>query len=182
MTKNICVYSSSSSSLSNEFFHSAQELGEIIGEKNYNLIYGGGNIGLMGILAQSVHRSGGRVIGVIPEFLKDKELAYTAADELIVTKDMRERKQEMEERADAFISMPGGFGTLEEIFEILTLKQLKITDKPIIFINTNGFYDRLMHMFEHLYNENFVKEDCRKLYFVASNAREAISYIESYEV
>src|SRR5574342_1015899 len=170
MTKTICVYCSSSEALEPSYYEAAKEFGALIARHNYTLIYGGGRIGLMGALARAVYQHGGRVVGVIPQSLKEKELAYDACDELIVTKDLRERKAIMEARADAFVALPGGFGTLEEFFEILTLKQLQLHVKPIILLNTNAFYDHVTRLCEHIYRERFAKPDSRQLYHIAPNA------------
>jgi uncharacterized protein (TIGR00730 family) len=181
MSKRICVYSSSSNLIPEIYINEARELGRCIVEYDYDLIYGGGNVGLMAALAGAVHENAGRVIGVIPESLKEKELAYEEADELIVTKTMRERKEIMEASADAFIALPGGFGTLEEILEIITLKQLKYHNKPVVFINTNDFYWKLFELFNIFYAENFVQGECEQLYYIALDAEEALSYIDLYD-
>lgn len=181
MKKTICVYSSSSDAVSEQYFEAARELGGLIGERQYTMIYGAGNIGLMGRLAQAVHQHGGKVIGVITEYLNNFGLAYEAADEIIVTTGMRERKAVMEQRADAFIALPGGFGTLEEMLEVLTLKQLQLHRKPIVFINTLNFYEKLFQLFEHMFRESFAKKDQRKLYAIVPNAKEALAYIETYQ-
>jgi len=180
MLKSVCVFSSSSDNVSSKFFEVADELGAKLAQKGFVLVHGGGKTGLMGALARSVHANGGKVIGVIPEQLRTHELAYEAADELIVTKDMRERKTIMEKRADIFVGLPGGFGTLEEILEILTLKQLRFHDKPIVLINTNNFYDHLINLFEHIYEQQFAHPEHRKLYHIASDINGAFSYIEAY--
>jgi uncharacterized protein (TIGR00730 family) len=180
MQKAICVFSSSSDVISSLYFDAAIELGYLIAKRDYILVNGGADVGLMGALAQSVQKNGGKVIGVIPKLIYDKGIAYESADELIVTKDMRERKALMEEKADIFIALPGGFGTLEEILEILTFKQLRLHDKPIIFLNTNGFYNHLINHFEKLYNEKISKPDYRKLYCVAPNVKSIFSYIDEY--
>lgn len=181
MSKSICVYCSSSDAVSPAFFEAAVELGAVMAASDCALIYGGGDIGLMGALARSVHRYSGRVVGVIPEFLRLPGISYEGADELLVTADMRERKALMEARADAFIALPGGFGTLEEILEIITLKQLKVHDKPVVILNISGFYDGLINVFEHMFAEHFTKEKYRDLYFIAQDVGEAMSYIETYE-
>jgi cytokinin riboside 5'-monophosphate phosphoribohydrolase len=181
MGKTICVYSSSSDAVSEHYFEAARELGSLIGERQYTMIYGAGNIGLMGRMALAVHQHGGKVVGVIPEFLNNFGLAYEAADEIIITTGMRERKAVMEQRADAFIALPGGFGTLEEMLEVITLKQLQLHRKPIVFINTLNFYEKLFQQFEHLFRESFAKEDQRKLYAIVPNAKEALAYIDTYQ-
>ena len=181
MSQTICVYCSSSEALDPSYYQAAQELGMLMARQNFALVYGGGRIGLMGALARAVHQHGGKIIGVIPKSLKEKELAYEACDELIVTKDLRDRKAIMETRADAFVALPGGFGTLEEIFEILTLKQLQFHLKPIVLVNTNGFYDRFSRLCEHIYQERFAKPDSRLLYHIAANAANVFSHLETYQ-
>lgn len=178
MPRSICVFSSSSDEISDIFFKAAEELGKAIAEKNFTLVYGGGNNGLMGALALSVHKHKGKVIGVIPEYLKSKGYAYSPADELIVTKDLRERKTFMEDRSDAFLTLPGGFGTLEELAEVLALKQLKQHTKPIVILNINGFYDQLLLFFEEIYKGRFTSEKNRKLYHVATDIEGAFKYLE----
>ncbi len=181
LAKSICVYCSSSNAISDEFFAVAVELGKMIAKDGYSLIYGGGDIGLMGAVARSVHEYDGHVVGVIPEFLRRPGICNEGCDELIVTPDMRERKSVMEARANAFIALPGGFGTLEEMLEIITLKQLKVLNKPIVFLNTNGFYDGLNTMFEHIFKHRFAKPDYRQLYHFAPNVADAMKHIENYQ-
>lgn len=179
MNRSICVFCSSSNNVKTCFFEEAKELGEIIAGKGYTLVYGGAEVGLMGTLAKSVHANGGEVVGVIPSKLKDKEVAYVKADELVVTKDMRDRKTIMEERSDAFIALPGGFGTLEEIFEIMTLRMLKYHSKPIIIVNSNNFYDLLIKLLDYIISEQFAKPTSTQHYKIVANPEEAISYIEN---
>jgi uncharacterized protein (TIGR00730 family) len=181
MQQTICVFCSSSDAVDSIFFETATELGAVIGQRNFDLIYGGAQIGLMGALARATHQNGGKVVGVIPEPLRwVKGIAYEAADELVVTRDLRERKAVMEARADAFVSLPGGFGTLEELLEILTLKQLGLHAKPVVLVNTNSFYDPLIQLFEHIYQEHFAKPDYRQLYHVAPDVANVFSYLEAY--
>ncbi len=153
-------------------------LGAELARKGFCLVYGGGEYGLMGKLAASVQENGGRVIGVIPEALMPR--AYIQADELIVTKDMRKRKATMENRADAFITLPGGFGTLEELLEIITLKQLQFHQKAVVIVNTLGYFDHLLSQFEHLYESHFTNPAYRNLYHVVENAAQAVEYVEGY--
>jgi len=178
--KSICVYCSSSDSVDGGYRRIAEELGEQIGRAGNTLIYGGANIGLMGALARATHRAGGRVVGVIPAIFRDKDLAYNEADELIITADLRERKATMEQRADAFIALPGGFGTLEEIAEILVLKQLRLHAKPLVLLNTDGFYETLLAFFERLYTEGFSKPVYKNLYYIAPDPAAALHHIETY--
>lgn len=180
MKKYICVYCSSSDAINKDFFNHAEELGREIAVNNYGLVYGGGNIGLMGKLAESVKNNNGTVISVIPKALHEKGLSFKNSDELIVTKDLRERKQVMEDYAHAFIALPGGFGTFEEILEILTLKQLKFHNKAVIFLNIRNFYNSLIELFENIYKEKFAKEDYKKLYFFTDSSEKALDYIEGY--
>ncbi len=179
MDKAICVYSSSSCEIAEEYFDVALELGRLIARKGYSFIFGGGLIGLMGTCAKGVHECGGKVIGVIPEALNRKGIVYEAADEIIVTEGMRERKAVMDTLSSAFIALPGGFGTLEELLEIITLRQLGYHDKLVVIVNTRGFYDHLIGQFERGFTEKFAVGANRSLYHVVSNAGEAMEYIDT---
>jgi uncharacterized protein (TIGR00730 family) len=181
MRQALCVYCSSSDAVAPIYFETAEEVGARLARQGYTLVYGGGRIGLMGALARAVHQNGGQVIGVIPEFLRSKGLAYEAADELIITRDLRERKAAMEARADGFVTLPGGFGTLEEALEIITLKQLGLHAKPVVMVNTQGFYNSLLELVEHIYQERFAKPEYRRLYYFASDVDEAFSYLATYQ-
>ena len=181
MPQTLCVFCSSSDAVASLFFETTVELGSLLARRGYTLIYGGGRIGLMGALAKAVHQNGGRVIGVIPEFLRSKGLAYEAADELVITRDMRERKATMEARADGFVALPGGFGTLEEVLEIVTLKQLGLHAKPVVMVNTQDFYAPLLEVFERMYQERFAKPDYRQLYHFVADASGALDYIKTYQ-
>ena len=180
MLRAICVFSSSSDAVALRYHEAATHLGALLAKRGLALVYGGGKVGLMGAVARSVHANGGRVIGVIPSFLRQKEVAYEEADELIVTKDLRERKAIMEERADGFVALPGGFGTLEEILEILTLKQLETHAKPIVFLNTDRFFDPLLALFDQLYREQFTKPDYRSHYHVAPAPADVFEHFDGY--
>jgi uncharacterized protein (TIGR00730 family) len=180
MSLAIAVYCSSSSRVTPEFVAEARELGRLIGRGGHSLVYGGCHIGLMGEVARSVHEHGGKVCGVIPEAIHSRGLAYDRCEELLVTPDMRERKAAMEARAAAFIALPGGFGTLEEIVQAMTLKVLQYHAKPIVFINLNGFYDKLLDFFERLYAGGFAHAELRELYTVVPNAAKAMEYVESH--
>lgn len=180
MKKSICVFSSSSDDISPVYFKVAEDLGKRIAENECSLVYGGASFGLMGTVAKSVHKHGGNVIGVIPQLINDKGITYKLADEVIITKDMRERKAVMDERSDIFIALPGGFGTLEEIIEVITLKQLGYHNKPIIFVDVNNYYEKLVSFFQHIYDENFAKLDFRKLYYITDKLDEVFTYINAY--
>lgn len=178
--KNICVYSSSSDVVAPAFFSFAEELGAALARRGHTLVYGGTNIGLMGACARSARECGGRVVGVIPDFIAERGFAYSQVDELIVTHDMRQRKATMEARADGFLALPGGFGTLEEMLEIITLKQLQQHSKPVVFLNLGGYYDPLAAVFEHMYRERFAKPAYRQMYEFAADIDGALDYIENY--
>ncbi len=178
---NICVFCSSSNALNKDYFNETEQLGLLMANKNHNLIYGGSNVGLMNRLANVIKKNNGHVTGVIPEVIKNKGLAYKAADKMIVTPDLSERKNKMIDLADAFIALPGGFGTLEEIIEVITLKQLQIHNKPIVFLNTNNFYDKLFDFFELIYKDLFAKNEYRSYYALYSTPKEVIDYIERYK-
>jgi len=178
MSKLICVYCSSSDRLEAKYYAAAEALGRALAARGWGLVYGGGRVGLMGRLARAVHAGGGRVVGVIPEFMRTKELAYDEADELVTVRTMRERKRLMEERADAFVALPGGWGTLEEIMEILTLRQLDVLRKPCVFLNQDGFYDDLFRFFEKMVSERFNKPSNLHLYETARTVAETMALLE----
>lgn len=181
MERTICVYASSSNAVDPLFFQTAEELGKKLATEGYNLVYGGAKVGLMGKIAEVMQKAGRKVIGVIPKLIYEKNLAYNESDELLVTEDMRERKAEMEKRGDAFIALPGGFGTLEEMLEVLTLKQLHVHNKPIIFLNINRCFDALNMQFESLYQNKFAKTSSREMYYFASCVEDAIQYLKRYQ-
>ena len=178
---NICVFCSSSNAIPELYFEAAQELGELIGENHHSIVYGGATVGLMHTVAESAREAGAISIGIIPESIHNKRLSSPRDHEQIITPNMRDRKYLMRKRSEAFIALPGGFGTLEEILEVITLKQLQYHQKPIVFINTNGFFDSLLDQFERAYRESFSKEDYKSTYFIAANATEAIDYIHNYQ-
>ncbi|MFA5326275.1 MAG: TIGR00730 family Rossman fold protein [Prolixibacteraceae bacterium] len=178
---NICVFSSSSNAIAEVYVNDAIDLARIIGQSGFCLVNGGSNVGLMDVVTREAGKNGAKTIGVIPEKLRDFNLASLHAHEIIVSGDMMERKAKMRELSDAFIAMAGGFGTLEEILEVITLKQLGYHSKAIVFINTNNFYNDLFMQFEKSYDEKFAKENYRKLYFIAENAARAIDYIVNYK-
>ena len=177
MLETICVYCSSSNRISLSYFDMADEVGRLLAQRGYTLLYGGGNVGLMGQMARAVHAHGGRVVGVIPERMKGREgVAYDVADELITTETMQQRKAILFTRADAFLVLPGGFGTLEEFMEVLTLRQLGYHDKAIALVNTDGFYDPLLELFDHFYREQFAP--ARDSFYVTPDPEDALSYFE----
>jgi uncharacterized protein (TIGR00730 family) len=153
----ICVFCGSSEGNDIEVLNQAAILGETFAKENISLVYGAAKIGVMGKVAQSALDKGGKVIGVIPEFLKLKEVVHLGLTELITNKNMHERKLTMQDISDGFITLPGGFGTLEELFEILTWSQLGLHQKPIGILNVNGFYDDLLQLLEHMVKRGFLK-------------------------
>lgn len=176
--RSICVYCSSSDEIGGHYLRAADDLGALLARAGYRLIYGGGMIGLMGVLARAVQREGGTVTGIIPTTLARKGIMFESAEEMIETPDLRSRKDMMEKRADAFIALPGGIGTLEEIAEIITLKQLHYHDKPVVFVNTNDFFAHLLAHLEKCFAEKFMQEKHRGLYAVARTPAEAMAYIQ----
>lgn len=177
---NICVYGASSNDINKRYIGETEKLGLIMAQHGHNLVYGGGANGVMGAVARGVTAGAGKVIGVAPTFFNADGILYDKCTELIPTKTMRERKQIMEDKADAFIMAPGGIGTYEEFFEILTLKQLSRHNKAIAVYNVGGFYNKLMDFLEHGIEEGFMTPACHKLFKLFDNAEEMLSYIESY--
>jgi len=177
MSLAVCVYCSSSNAVDECYFDAARELGVGIAERGHSLVYGGASVGLMHAVAQSALHAGARVTGVIPETIHERGLAADGLHELVVTPDLRTRKHVMDERADAFIALPGGFGTLEELLEALTLRQLRVHQKPVVLLNVGGFYDPLTALFESLYQGNFARDEHRHAYLVAQTASEALDQV-----
>ena len=176
----IAIYGAASTRIDNEYVKAVEKLGAELAARGHSIVFGAGGNGLMGAAARGVKSGGGHIIGVIPDFFKNEiiEEIYDDCDELIFTETMRERKAIMEEKADAFIIVPGGIGTFEEFFEVLTLKQLGRHDKPIAVYNINGFYDNMEKMMYVCMNEKFIRSLCRTLYMVFTDEQEMFSYIE----
>ena len=177
---NICVYGASSSDIDKSFITAAENLGKSMAKRSHTLIFGAGAEGIMGAAARGVASCGGKVIGIAPGFFNVDGVLYDKCDELIRTVTMRERKQLMEEKSDAFIMAPGGIGTMDEFFEILTLKQLSRHTKALVIFNVNGYFDNLISLMEHAISENFIKPKCRNLYRVFSDIDAMLDYIEGY--
>ena len=182
MPKTLCVYCSSSDRLEPKYFAAAETLGRAMVARGWGLVYGGGRTGLMGTVARTVKEGGGRVTGVIQEFMKVKELAYDEADELVTVVTMRERKLLMESRADAFVALPGGWGTLEEMMEILALRQLDVLRKPCVFLNQDGFYDDLLRFFDRMIAERFNKPGNLELFRVARTVDAVLDLVDGAPV
>jgi cytokinin riboside 5'-monophosphate phosphoribohydrolase len=180
MPKLLCVYCSSSDRLDPKYAAVAAQLGAELADRGWGLVYGGGKTGLMGALARAVKARGGRVVGVIPEFMKARELEFTEADELISVLTMRERKMLMETRADAFLALPGGWGTLEELLEILTLAHLEVLQKPVILLNQDGYYDDLLRLFDRIVAEKFMHPTIQGKYAVARTVAEIFPLLDRW--
>lgn len=174
------MYCGSSAGTDQDILTSAQELGEVLAQKQITLVYGAAKIGIMGRVAQAAIDSGGRVIGVIPEFLKRKEVVHTGLSELIVNKNMHERKLKMQELSDGFITLPGGFGTLEELFETLTWGQLALHQKPIGLLNINGYYNELLALLKTMVVKGFLKQENLKLLLVDTTVHGLLQQMHSY--
>ena len=177
---NICVYGASSNDIDKRYITAAEDLGRKMAERSHALIYGAGANGVMGGTARGVTSGGGRIIGIVPSFFNVDGILYDKCTELIKTSTMRERKQLMEDKADAFIMAPGGIGTFDEFFEMLTLKQLSRHTKAMVIFNVNGYYDNLIALMEKAISENFVQAACRELYSVFSDIDSMLDYIEGY--
>lgn len=172
--QNICVYCGSSARVSDRYKEEAQKVGEMLASNGLGLVYGGGKRGLMGVVANSVLAAGGRAVGVIPKHLQDREERHDDLNELHIVDSMHIRKQMMVDRADGFIILPGGYGTLDEAFEILTWKQLGLHDKPIVFLNIFDFWTPLKELKQHLFQESFVKAEDLELFQVVDSVEKLL--------
>jgi uncharacterized protein (TIGR00730 family) len=179
MTGSITVYCSSSSSVPEVYFQAAEELGRAIASQGWQLVYGGNNVGVMGALAQATRQAGGKVVGITPQLLLDKGIGDSQCDELHVTQNIRQRKALMEELGDAFVALPGGLGTLEEIFEIIVGRLLGYHSKPVILLNIAGYYEPLLTVIEHGIEQKFIKESVRELYKVCVSVEAAVSELSA---
>ena len=178
--KSVCVYCGANAGADPIYQQAAAALGKRLAGDGLRLIYGGGNTGLMGAVANGVLDAGGQVTGVIPQHLVDWEVAHKGLTSLEVVDSMHERKSRMFDLADGFVALPGGFGTLEEVFEMLTWRQLNIGQKPIAFLNVNGYYSPLMAMIEHMVAERFLHADQRHDLWFGEDAGEMLQWMASY--
>lgn len=176
----ICVFGASSALIDKDYIVKAEELGEMMANRGHSLVFGAGAEGVMGGVVRGVHRCGGEMIGVVPTFFNVDGIIFEDCTELIRTETMRERKFIMEERSDAFIVAPGGIGTYEEFFEVLTLKQLGRHEKAIVLLNINSYYDSMIEMMKHTVDTKFMTKGCFDLVYVTDNNKDALDYIESY--
>ena len=179
--KSLCVYCGSSSGITPNYADAARKLAQALVERKIALVYGGGNVGLMGIIADEVMRLGGHVTGVIPKALVRKEVGHRQISELHVVENMHERKAMMADLADGFIAMPGGIGTLEELFEVMTWAQLGFHDKPIGVLNVDGYYDALLAFLQHTVQQGFLRPQHASLLMVESDVAALLHRFETFE-
>ncbi len=178
---NICVFCSSSNALDILYVRDAELLGKLIGQRGHLLVNGGANVGLMEVVTIAAREAGARTIGIIPERMLERKLVSNHSHEVEITRDMAERKARMRELSDAFIALPGGFGTLEEILEVITLKQLDYHRKAIVFVNTADFFSDLFRQFDKAFTSHFSKTEYRDLYHIAATPDEALDYLGCYK-
>ena len=173
----VCLYGASSTQIDEKYIAATEELGEAMAKAGHSMIYGGGGAGMMGAAARGMVKGGGRVVGVVPSFLKVDGVLFDHCDEMIYTDTMRQRKQVMEDGADAFIITPGGIGTYEEFFEIYTLKQLGRHGKPMVIFNIGGYYNRLLDMLDYTVAEGFMRRASLGLYTVATTPQQVLEQL-----
>ena len=179
--KSIALFCGSSSGINGVYSDAAKDLTRIIFENNYKIITGGGHVGVMGIIADQMLELGGHITGVIPEFLVKKEVGHKGLSELFVVDSMHQRKKKIETLADAFIALPGGFGTLDELFEIITWAQLSLHNKPCCIFNVNGFFDNVIKHIHHMVNEGFVHKDYLDLLVIEKDPSKLIKEIMNFQ-
>lgn len=181
MKKYLTVYCGSNTGKNPIYIQAAKDLAEVMVANKYHLKYGAGNVGLMGVIADRSLALGGEVVGIIPQHLMDLEVGHTGVTELVVTKNMHERKHLLASDTAGYIAMPGGIGTLEEIIEVMTWSQLDLHPLPVCFYNINGFYDKLLDFMHHMVSENFLKPDQVDKLIISNNAGDLIEQINNYE-
>ena len=177
--QNICVYCASSSKIDSKYVETAKRLGSLLAENNMQLVYGGGSVGLMGILADSVLDKGGKVTGIIPKFMVEAEWQHDGLTKLILTETMHERKEKMAAMSNAVVALPGGCGTLEELLEVITWKQLGIYRNPIIIVNVDGYYNHLLAQFQQAADELFMRPQHLDMWTVVETADEVLEAIKN---
>ncbi len=174
---NICIYGASSETIDQSYLKEMERLARTLAKEGHSLVFGGGNRGMMGAAARGFHTEGARIIGVAPSFFS-LDILYQHCTQLILTDTMRERKQKMEELSDVFLAAPGGIGTYDEFFEILTLRQLHQHEKQVILYNINGFYDRLLSFLEEITEKNFIRTE-ENIFHVCTTPEEVLKYLEN---
>lgn len=180
--KRICVFCGSSSRVDERYKQAAIELGEHIAAAGCTLVYGGGKVGLMGLLADAALSAGGEVIGVIPDFLQELEVGHGAVTELVVTDSMHSRKREMYERSDAFVTLPGGLGTLDETLEVLTWTQLQLSAKPVVLVDVAGYWRPLIDLVDHTVREGFARPENRAAFSVVERVEDVLPALATLTV
>ena len=178
---NICIYGASSRKLAKEYYDAAEALGALMAKQGHTLVFGGGQEGIMGAVARGAYAHGGSIIGIAPRFFDEPGVLFAECTEFIYTDTMRERKALMEEHSEAFIVLPGGIGTYEEFFEMLTLKQLGRHNKPMVMLNTRNYYGPMSAMLQNTVDEGFMSADCMKLFGVCNTPEEALDYVLTAE-
>lgn len=178
---NICIFAASSPNIDNKYIKAAEQFGRCLAEHGYGLVFGGGRTGLMGACARGVKAAGGKITGVIPEKLNQPGIPFEYCDELIVTKDMHERKATMEKLSSGFVTLPGGVGTLEELLETLTLNQLGYIDAPVVIFDQDGFYAGLFKQFEMLVDQGFMRGECLSLFARAHTPEETVDKLINFK-
>jgi len=181
LISSVTIFCGSSDAVDQKYFAAARELGEKLARRRWRLVYGGGRVGLMGVLSRAVLAEGGHVTGVIPKALLDLGVGEKNVSELVVTDGLRDRKAIMDERGDAFVALPGGLGTLEEILEVMTLKQLGYHTKPIAVLDLEGYFDPLWTQIQHGIDERFIKAEYLDLWYPAPDVDALLRYLEAYE-
>jgi uncharacterized protein (TIGR00730 family) len=176
----VCIFAASSSRIDDAYKMAASELGTVFAREGVHAVFGGGGIGLMGLFADAMLADGGKITGVIPKFMMDEGWGHDGVSDMIVTTDMSERKKTIFAMSDAAVALPGGVGTLEELTEVITLKQLGQFNKPIIIINVNGFYDHLIEFFEHMFRGNFIRLEHKDIWQIVTTAEEVVPAITNY--
>lgn len=176
----ICIYGASSRTLDEIYYTEAEKLGVLMAQRGHSLVFGGGAQGLMGAVARGAHSEGGEILGIAPRFFDEPGILYEHCTEMIFTETMRERKQLMEDKSEACIVLPGGIGTYEEFFEILTLKQLGRSSHAIVMLNTNGYFAPMQALLKHTAQERFMSENCLDIFSVADTPEAALEMLEGY--
>jgi uncharacterized protein (TIGR00730 family) len=176
----VCIFAASSSRIDDAYKMAASELGTVFAREGVHAVFGGGGIGLMGLFADAMLADEGKITGVIPKFMMDEGWGHDGISDMIVTADMSERKKTIFAMSDAAVALPGGVGTLEELTEVITLKQLGQFNKPIIIINVNGFYDHLIEFFEHMFRGNFIRLEHKDIWQIVTTAEEVVPAITNY--
>jgi uncharacterized protein (TIGR00730 family) len=177
----ICVFGASSDNIDKKYFDDARRLGQEMAKRGHTLVFGGGAHGLMGAVARGIHDKNGESVGIAPRFFDIDDVLFKEGTSLIYTESMSERKKMMEDISDAFVAVPGGVGTYEELFEVMTLKQIGQMNKPIVLLNTNNYYGKLEELLIHTLECGFVRADCKDVYKIFSSAEEILEYIENYD-